>query len=251
MAVETQKYIKKPLYVDAVRITEDNFWDIVSWCQGEVQEHDAPGDNKKHIRVRVHNPKNQRQTKAFIGDWLLYTERGYKVYTNKAFHASFDLMEGVEPQSYITQADGVQEVIDETESEYEAPAVTVLDSAPPVVEDIPITDGDVPEMTKVPEAFSVVPPVETPEWATEQLQNERMPAEPAGVINEVPVMPQESPPVPADTVESMPEQETVDPAAVEGKRVLSIREQRRMTQDEIRELVQSGEAVLAQDIAQA
>jgi hypothetical protein len=91
MSISTRQYIRKPLYVDAVRITGANFDEIVAWCQGEVQQ-DGPGKGtgKKYIRVRVHNPKTPRQTKAFVGDWLLYTERGYKVYTNKAFHESFD-----------------------------------------------------------------------------------------------------------------------------------------------------------------
>ena len=92
MSVTTTQYIRKPLYVAAVRVTGANFDEIVSWCQGEAQQDDVPGQGtgKKYIRVRVHNPKNPRQTKAFVGDWLLYTERGYKVYTNKAFHESFD-----------------------------------------------------------------------------------------------------------------------------------------------------------------
>ena len=88
MNVTTTKFIRKPLYVDAVRVTGANFDEVAAWCQGEVEQEE--GTNKKFIRVRVHNPKNPRQTKAFVGDWLLYTERGYKVYTNKAFHASFD-----------------------------------------------------------------------------------------------------------------------------------------------------------------
>lgn len=91
MSVTTTPFIRKPLFVDAVRITGANFDEIAAWCQGEVQQDEMPdGTGKKFIRVRVHNPKNPRQTKAFVGDWLLYTERGYKVYTNKAFHASFD-----------------------------------------------------------------------------------------------------------------------------------------------------------------
>jgi hypothetical protein len=45
---------------------------------------------KQYIHVRVHNPKNPRQTKAFVGDWILYTERGYKVFTAKAFQANFN-----------------------------------------------------------------------------------------------------------------------------------------------------------------
>jgi hypothetical protein len=91
-SVNTSQYIRKPLYVAAVKITANNFDEIAAWCQGEIQQEEMPekGMTKKFIRVRIHNPKNPRQTKAFIGDWLLSTERGYKVYTNKAFHASFD-----------------------------------------------------------------------------------------------------------------------------------------------------------------
>lgn len=107
MSVVTTQYIRKPLYVAAVRITGANFDEIADWCQGEVQQDEIPGKGtgKRYIRVRVHNPKNPRQTKAFVGDWLLYTERGYKVYTNKAFHASFD-----EVKSHDIIVDGSTEI---------------------------------------------------------------------------------------------------------------------------------------------
>lgn len=96
----TKKYVRKPLYVDAVQVTEENFGTIARWCFGEVGNIDeSPVDmsqdyspNEQYIHVRVHNPKNPRQTKAFVGDWILYTDRGYKVYTTKAFLASFDLV---------------------------------------------------------------------------------------------------------------------------------------------------------------
>jgi hypothetical protein len=29
-----------------------------------------------------------------VGDWILYTERGYKIYTEKAFKENFDPVEG-------------------------------------------------------------------------------------------------------------------------------------------------------------
>lgn len=98
----TKKYVRKPLYVDAVQVTEKNFADIARWCFGEICNIDeSPIDvaadlnnivrpSEQYIHVRVHNPKNARQTRAFVGDWLLYTERGYKVYTEKAFKANFD-----------------------------------------------------------------------------------------------------------------------------------------------------------------
>ena len=163
--ISTQRYIRKPLYVDAVRVTAANFEEIAAWCQGEIQQEDAPGKNtsKKFIRVRVQNPKNPRQTKAFVGDWILYTETGYKVYTVKAFHAAFDK-----------------------------------------VEDLPETT----ESTETP-----LPPIE----------------EPGEILD--------------------PEPGKIEPTATEGRRVLSAEEQEKMTADEIREMVQSGDVVLAQDIA--
>ena len=100
MKITTTKYIRKALYVDAIQITEDNLQDLAIWCQGELRTNtgeelieslNGANPNAHHIRVRVHNPKNIRQTKGYVGDWILYTERGYKVYTQKAFKASFEV----------------------------------------------------------------------------------------------------------------------------------------------------------------
>jgi hypothetical protein len=102
MIIKTTKYIRKALYVDAVQITEENFSDLAAWCQGEIRTNseeelieklNGANPNAHHIRVRVHNPKNIRQTKGFVGDWILYTDRGYKVYTQKAFKAAFEKAE--------------------------------------------------------------------------------------------------------------------------------------------------------------
>jgi hypothetical protein len=104
MTIRTTRFIRKPLYVDAVQITKKNFVDLAKWCQGEIRTNDGDelvisnnddGVNPEahHIRIRVHNPKNIRQTRGFVGDWILYTDRGYKVYTQKAFKASFDKAE--------------------------------------------------------------------------------------------------------------------------------------------------------------
>jgi hypothetical protein len=86
MGIKTEKYVRKPLYVKAVRVTEENFDECVVWCLGEVETEGG----KRFIRVRVHNPNGPRQTKAFVGDWILWHEKGYKIYTHKAFVAVFD-----------------------------------------------------------------------------------------------------------------------------------------------------------------
>lgn len=89
--IETTKYVRKPLYVEAVHVTDENFDAIAEWCQGEIKPRSQTID-KPYIKVRVHSPKSLRQTQAFAGDWILYTDRGYKVYTDHAFNNSFDLV---------------------------------------------------------------------------------------------------------------------------------------------------------------
>lgn len=103
MDISTKKYIRKPLVVDAVQVTAQNFEAMAQWCHGEIVCNDGsaaeqvnPGN--QHIRVRVHNPKTPRQTKAFVGDWILYTDRGYKIYTSKAFLSSFSEVPESEPE---------------------------------------------------------------------------------------------------------------------------------------------------------
>lgn len=104
MSVTTKQYIKKSIVVEAVRVTTGNLEAVAEWCQGKVQQDTKPGDikgtGKKYIKVRVHHPINTRQTKARPGDWILYTDRGYKIYTNKAFHESWVPMENESARPY-------------------------------------------------------------------------------------------------------------------------------------------------------
>lgn len=179
--IDTQKYIKKPLYVDAVQVTEDNFDEIAAWCQGEIQE---TAGSKKYIKVRVHNPKIIRQTQAFVGDWLLYTERGYKVYTNKAFYASFEPLTGVAADAAVQAS--------KPQIEAETP-----------IEFIPATPENIAQAVQENEQARL---------AAEEVDS-RLAAEAAG------------------------------------KRVLSRKEQVEMDEGELRELIRSGEVVLAQDLA--
>lgn len=116
--VSTTKYVRKPLYVEAVQVTSENFLDIVNWCQAlvgvqgsEAGTETRPADGveldpaKHYIRIRVHNPQSQRQTKAFVGDWILYTEMGYKIYTEKAFNDNFDPVEPEERAKVLEDTD--------------------------------------------------------------------------------------------------------------------------------------------------
>lgn len=99
--METTRYVRNPLYVDAVEVTEENFAEVARWCDGEIANKSGefierdPDNNvildplQQYIRVRVNSPKSIRQTQANVGDYVLYTDRGYKVYTPGAFISSW------------------------------------------------------------------------------------------------------------------------------------------------------------------
>lgn len=83
--MQSAKFTRKPFEVDAVQVTAENIDEVAKWCQGEV----ITEDGQPCIKVRVLRALNERQTKAFIGDWVLYAGTGYKVYVDKAFKKSF------------------------------------------------------------------------------------------------------------------------------------------------------------------
>lgn len=85
--MKTHKFARKPFYVDAVRVSEANIEEVAAWCEGQVQETD---DEQIYISVKVHRPLTERQTQAFVGDWVLFAGSGFKVYTPKAFDKSFE-----------------------------------------------------------------------------------------------------------------------------------------------------------------
>ena len=95
MSLELKKFLRKPLQVEGVQVTEDNMDELSEWCQGEVRvlPDKKTGGETPYIHVRVHHPLSPRQTRAFVGDYILYANKGYKVYTNKALKKSFDEVE--------------------------------------------------------------------------------------------------------------------------------------------------------------
>lgn len=86
MSLKTHKFARKPFYVDAVRVSESNIEEVAEWCKGKVETEDG----QTFIRVEVNRPLNERQTQAFIGDWVLFAGTGFKVYQPKAFDRSFE-----------------------------------------------------------------------------------------------------------------------------------------------------------------
>lgn len=92
VAIATQKYVRKPFLADAIQVTAENMEELAQWCGGSIQTekrgHGKP--DARYIKVDVKSPLNDRQTKAYGDDWLVFSKGGFKVYTNRAFHACFE-----------------------------------------------------------------------------------------------------------------------------------------------------------------
>lgn len=274
MAIETQKFIRKPLYVDAVQITRANFDAVVAWCGGEVMQDDVPGRgrSKKYIKIDVHQPKNPRQTKAKVGDWLLKTEKGFKIYTDKAFHESFHL-----PEEDHRGDETVEEnLISPTEEV--VPGVTVNEAirllrAHAKIQDevgfdvvvVPATPETIAEAVRENEEARAAYPEETTIGGTPREEIDLQELNPAvgprvdeGEIEKKiadAVEPTSTKPVvedhqvDVDGGVSINDSSSAPPPVHAGKRVLTEQEQNEMDPDEIRDLLKSGEVILAQDIA--
>lgn len=89
MSLQTTVYIRRPFLVDAVLVDEENMEEVAAWCGGELLQ-DGRG---KYIKVTVPRALNDYQTQARIGHWVLSHDGGsFKVYTEKAFKATFALL---------------------------------------------------------------------------------------------------------------------------------------------------------------
>lgn len=141
--MKTHKFARKPFYVDAVRVSEANIHEVAQWCDGEVLTDESEG---AYIKVRVHRPLTERQTKAFVGDWVLFAGSGYKVYTPKAFDKSFEKVKtlskaqadeaGIKvPHEPSVKPSGMARVVKATQKGTDRTVTFDPDEQPPVVEE--------------------------------------------------------------------------------------------------------------------
>lgn len=90
MTTHVRKFMRKPFYIDAIQVTASNLDQVTRWCKGQLYEN---ADGTYYIKVRVYKPLNERQTKAYIGDWVLKAGKGFKVYSDRAFNNTFTEVE--------------------------------------------------------------------------------------------------------------------------------------------------------------
>lgn len=88
--MKTETYISVPRTVEAVQVTLENVNEVAEWCGGVVHIWKGrKGVEKPFIKVDVKHPLGKRQTEGRLGDWILFANDGFKVYTDKAFKKSY------------------------------------------------------------------------------------------------------------------------------------------------------------------
>lgn len=95
MSLAFQNFQRNPFNVVAVRVTAENIEEVAKWCRGQLRRSVGPGgrNTQRYIKVNVKRPLNERQTMAYVGDWVVTATdqsiQGFKVYTPKAFQQSY------------------------------------------------------------------------------------------------------------------------------------------------------------------
>ena len=89
--MEIQRFMHVPLYVDGVQVTAETMAEIAKWCGGVISERKVQGRTEEFIKVQVNNPPSIRQTQAHVGDWVLKTKTGFKIYFERAMTKTFVL----------------------------------------------------------------------------------------------------------------------------------------------------------------
>lgn len=113
-AVETLRYMRNPFYVQAIQVTSENMSSLGRWCDGEIQvtkDEENPKFPRKapYIKVKATRTFSVRQSMAFVGDWILATDSGFKVYTEENFQRSFTqtVEDDLEPVTDDSDADKI------------------------------------------------------------------------------------------------------------------------------------------------
>lgn len=100
MSTETFKpdtYARKSFPVEAVQISSANMERVAKWCGGVVESERRGSRTIKFIKVEVTRATNERQKRAYVGDWVLcftrHEKKNFKCYTPQAFDNDFEKSE--------------------------------------------------------------------------------------------------------------------------------------------------------------
>lgn len=106
LTTTTYQRIPNPLQV--VRVTEANMAEVAGWTDGNIK---ATDEGRLFIEIDVVKPGNDRQTQAFVGDWVIFSPQGggFKIYMDRPFQQNFEQVSvemnfvDVTPKPYVPE----------------------------------------------------------------------------------------------------------------------------------------------------
>jgi hypothetical protein len=125
--MDTKKARKKSFDVDYVEVTEANIEDVAVWCGGRV----LGSDKDRYIKILDKGALNERQTKAYLGDYVVHHPRAstYRSFPKKNFWKTFE--ETGTPMEHARDAGSGQYVSDEYAEEHPDTTVVEKDQTQP------------------------------------------------------------------------------------------------------------------------
>lgn len=111
--METVSFVSLPRSVEGVQVTVQNMLEVAEWCGGEIRQQKLKDQNgvEEYIKIDTRRPLNKKQTQAFVGDWVLLWEGGYKIYTAAAMEKNFKISRNVFDDK-VQYADFEHEIVD-------------------------------------------------------------------------------------------------------------------------------------------
>lgn len=92
--LQIKTYMRKPLSIQAVQLSAENISQVAAWCNGEILTYSPVDELACAASIKVPVLQSGRfgggtRDVATVGDWVLSSNKGFKVYTKKAFEQSF------------------------------------------------------------------------------------------------------------------------------------------------------------------
>lgn len=114
--MEPQRFERKTFVIEAMQVSLENITQVIEWVNSSGGRATLMQDDIKrpYISIDVRRPANQKQTMAYIGDWVTKSGIAFRIYTDSAFHRSFEETEKpvdpyqTSPTQNVFERDGVE-----------------------------------------------------------------------------------------------------------------------------------------------
>lgn len=140
--MDIKRFQRKTFEVEAVHVTDENINEVAKWVGGYVSgaTPSASGRNNRYVKVNVQHPLNDEQTKAYVGTWVLKSDKGFKVYKDRPFKANFD---EVRENVFVNGGDAAWAKVEELSAKLDEKARNIFRKSEDDLDELRVTDEPV------------------------------------------------------------------------------------------------------------